>query len=103
RAAMASACPSLGAGCRALAVSYRLMFSDGAKGGLRRDTLRYLAEELDSPALHALADAPTGWSRPRGYVVTGEEPTYDFEVPVARSFMPHGTPVHNPHAPCSVL
>jgi DNA polymerase III subunit alpha len=100
REAIAKAFPSLRAGCRALAVSYRLMFSDGAKGGLRRDTLRYLAEELDSPALHALADAPTGWSRPRGYVVTGEEPTYDFEVPVARSFIANGIAVHNSHAAC---
>jgi DNA polymerase-3 subunit alpha len=100
REAIAKAFPSLRAGCRALAVSYRLMFSDGAKGGLRRDTLRYLAEELDSPALDALADAPTGWSRPRGYVVTGEEPTYDFEVPVARSFIANGIAVHNSHAAC---
>ncbi|HEU5191256.1 MAG TPA: DNA polymerase III subunit alpha [Methylomirabilota bacterium] len=100
REAIAKAFPSLQAGCRALGVSYRLMFSDGAKGGLRRDTLRYLAEELDSPALHALADAPTGWSRPRGYVVTGEEPTYDFEVPVARSFIANGIAVHNSHAAC---
>ncbi len=100
REAIAKAFPSLRAGCRALAVSYRLMFGDGAKGGLRRDTLRYLAEELDSPALHALADAPTGWSRPRGYVVTGEEPTYDFEVPVARSFIANGIAVHNSHAAC---
>ena len=100
REAIAKAFPTLRAGCRSLGVSYRLMFSDGTKGGLRRGTLRYLAEKLDAPALHALADAPIGWSRPRSYVVTGEEPTYDFEVPVARSFIANGIAVHNSHAAC---
>ena len=100
REAIAKAFPSLRAGCRVLGVSYRLMFADGSKGGLRRDTLRHLAERLDSPPLHALADSPTGWSRPRAFVLQGEEPTYDFEVPVARSFIANGIAVHNSHAAC---
>ncbi len=76
------------------------MFADEGKGGIRRDTLRHVAQRLESPALDALANAPTGWSRPRGYVREGEEPTYDFEVPVARSFLANGIAVHNSHAAC---
>jgi DNA polymerase-3 subunit alpha len=100
REAIAKAFPSLRAGCRALGVSYRLMFTDRGKGGVRRDTLRHLAERLDAPVLHALANAPVGWSRPRDYVPSGEEATYDFEVPVARSFIANGIAVHNSHAAC---
>src|SRR6266498_1625089 len=44
--------PSLKAGCRDLGISYRLIFNDGPKRGIRRDTLAYLAGRLDSPQLH---------------------------------------------------
>src|SRR4030095_14351641 len=111
REAIAKAFASLRAGCRELGLSYRLLFGDRVKGGIRRDPLQYLAERLDSPALDALANGPMGWSRPRGFALTGEEPTYDFQVPVGHSFIASGIPVahsfiasgiavHNSHAAC---
>jgi len=95
--------PSLKAGCRALGIAYRLLFTDGRKRGIRRDTLAYLADRLDSPQLQALAESATGWSRPRGFVLEGLEPTYDFEVPVARNFIANGIVVHNSHAAAYAL
>ncbi len=65
-----------------------------------RSTVARLADRFDSPALHALAESPLGWSRPRGFVRQGEEPTYDFEVPGAASFIANGVAVHNSHAAC---
>jgi len=100
REAIAKAFPSLRAGCRALGLAYRLMFGDRAKGGIRRDTLALLATRLDSPTLEALAEGAVTWSRPRAFTLAGEEPTYDFEVPVARSFIANGIAVHNSHAAC---
>ncbi len=100
REAIAKVYPSLRAGCRAVGVSYRLLFADGGKGGVRRDTVRQLAERLDAPALYALAESPIGWSRPRGFALDGEEPTFDFEVPGAASFIANGVAVHNSHAAC---
>jgi DNA polymerase-3 subunit alpha len=100
REAISKAYPSLRAGCRALEISYRLLFEDGRKRGIRRDTLRYLAEHLDSPPLYALAESPIGWSRPRSFTLEGEEATYDFEVPGAASFIANGIAVHNSHAAC---
>src|SRR5262249_14040245 len=94
---------SLKAGCRDLGISYRLLFQDVRKAGIRRDTLRYLAMRLDSPQLQALIESPMGWSRPRTFVVDGEEPTYDIEVPGARSFVANGIAVHNSHAACYAL
>jgi len=100
RDAIAKSYPSLKAGCRALGIAYRMMFTDEGKGGIRRDTLRHVAQRLDSPSLDALANELIAWSRPRSYVLEGEEPTYDFEVPVARSFLANGIAVHNSHAAC---
>jgi DNA polymerase-3 subunit alpha len=100
RETIAKAYPTLRAGCGALAISYRLLFEDGQKRGIRRDTLRHLAERLDAPALYALAESPVGWSRPRGFTLEGEEATYDFEVPGAASFIANGIVVHNSHAAC---
>jgi DNA-directed DNA polymerase III PolC len=100
RDAIAKSYPSLKAGCRALGIAYRRMFTDEGKGGIRRDTLRHVARRLDSPSLDALARDLVGWSRPRSYVLEGEEPTYDFEVPVSRSFLANGIAVHNSHAAC---
>jgi hypothetical protein len=62
--------------------------------------VRHLAERLDAPALFALAESPIGWSRPRGFTLDGEEPTYDFEVPGAASFIANCIAVHNSHAAC---
>jgi DNA polymerase-3 subunit alpha len=95
--------PSLKAGCRDLGISYRLVFNDGPKRGIRRDTLAYLAGRLDSPQLHALAESGMGWSRPRSFTLEGEEPTYDFEVPGAKSFIANGIAVHNSHAACYAM
>jgi DNA polymerase-3 subunit alpha len=89
---------SLKQGCRALGVAYGLLFNDSRKRGIRRDTLEYLAEQLESPALEALVTPSMGWSRPKGFVAVGTEPTYDFEVPGARSFIANGIAVHNSHA-----
>ncbi|MGH7403541.1 MAG: LAGLIDADG family homing endonuclease, partial [Candidatus Rokuibacteriota bacterium] len=100
REAIAKTHGSLRAGCDALGISYRPLFADGRKRGIRRDTLRYLAERLDSPTLYALAESPIGWSRPRGFALEGEEATYDFEVPGAASFIANGIAVHNSHAAC---
>ena len=100
REAITKSYQSLRAGCRALGISYRLLFSDDRKRGIRRDTVRYLAERLDSPTLYALAESPMGWSRPRGFTLAGEEATYDFEVPGAASFIANGIAVHNSHAAC---
>jgi DNA polymerase-3 subunit alpha len=93
----------LKAGCRALGISYRLLFDDSGKRGIRRDTLAYLAERLESPALHALVDAPTAWSRVRSFTLDGVAPTYDFEVPGAASFIANGIAVHNSHAAAYAL
>jgi DNA polymerase-3 subunit alpha len=90
--------PSLKAGCRELGIAYRLVFGDRRKGGLRRDTLSWLAERLDTPALHELASDRIGWSRFRSFSREGVEPTYDFEVPGAHSFIANGIVVHNSHA-----
>ena len=100
REAMLKMYPSLRAGCAALGISYRSLFGDGRKRGIRRDTLRYLAEQLDSPTLYALAESPIGWSRRRSFTLEGEEATYDFEVPGAASFIANGIAVHNSHAAC---
>jgi DNA polymerase-3 subunit alpha len=100
REAIAKTYPSLRAGCRALGIAYRLLFTDRGKRGIRRDTVRYIAERLDSPALYALAESPMGWSRPRAFTLEGEEATYDFEVPGAASFIANGIAVHNSHAAC---
>ncbi|HJR02852.1 MAG TPA: DNA polymerase III subunit alpha [Methylomirabilota bacterium] len=83
---------TLEAGCRALRIPWRR--------DMRRGALVRLAEQLDSPALYALAESPIGWSLPRGFVLEGEEVTYDFEVPGAASFIANGIAVHNSHAAC---
>jgi DNA polymerase-3 subunit alpha len=100
REAIAKSYPSLRAGCRALGIAYRLLFADRGKRGLRRDTVRSLGEQLDSPTLLTLAESPIGWSRPRRFTREGEEATYDFEVPGAASFIANGIVVHNSHAAC---
>ena len=102
RAAILKRYPTLRAGCHDLGLSERLLRSTW-RGGIRRETLAFLAEQLDSPSLHALVDAPIGWSRVRGFTVQGQEPTYDVEVPGARSFIANGLAVHNSHAAAYAL
>jgi len=89
---------TLKAGCRALGLAYRLVSPDRAKRGMRRDTLEHLATRLESPVLESLVDPTIGWSRPKRFVLEGVEPTYDFEVPGAHSFIANGIAVHNSHA-----
>ena len=89
---------TLKAGCRALGLAYRLVGRDRVTRGIRRDTLEHLADRLESPALQSLVDPAMGWSRPKRFVIDGVEPTYDFEVPGARSFIANGIAVHNSHA-----
>ena len=100
REAVLKAFPSLRAGCRVLGIAEGLLFADRRKRGIRRDTLAFLARRLDSPALAALTETPTGWSRVRSFTLEGEEATYDFEVPGAASFLANGVAVHNSHAAC---
>ncbi|MBI2153140.1 MAG: DNA polymerase III subunit alpha, partial [Candidatus Rokubacteria bacterium] len=64
---------SLSAGCRELGVAYGLVYRDSQKRGIRRDTLEYVAERLDSPELHALVDPLIGWSRPKKFAPQGFE------------------------------
>jgi DNA polymerase-3 subunit alpha len=94
---------SLKAGCRALGIAYRLVLGDRRKKGIRRDTLASLAIHLDAPSLYAIAEARTGWSKLRSFVLEHHEPTYDFEVPGAHSFIANGVVVHNSHAAAYAL
>jgi DNA polymerase-3 subunit alpha len=50
-----------------------------------------------------LAEAPLVWSAPVGFEADGVEPTYDFEVPGAASFIANGIVVHNSHAAAYAL
>jgi DNA polymerase-3 subunit alpha len=50
-----------------------------------------------------LAEAPLVWSVPVGFEADGVEPTYDFEVPGAASFIANGIVVHNSHAAAYAL
>jgi DNA polymerase-3 subunit alpha len=95
--------PTLKAGCRELDLAYRLVFGDARKWGMRRETLAWLGRRLDAPALYALVESGIGWSRPRSFVTEGIEPTYDFEVPGAHSFIANGVAVHNSHAAAYAL
>ena len=47
-----------------------------------------------------LAEVPLIWSTPLSFTPEGTEPTYDFEVPGAASFIANGIAVHNSHAAC---
>jgi DNA polymerase-3 subunit alpha len=98
REAMLKRFPTLREGCRRLGLAEGLLFADRRKRGIRRDTLAWLAVQLDAPSLDALVRAPVMWSRPKGFILEGPEPTYDFEVPGARSFMADGIVAHNSHA-----
>src|SRR5947207_3866763 len=45
-----------------------------------------------------LAQTPMTWAAPVSWRLEGSEPTYDFEVPGAHSFIANGIAVHNSHA-----
>src|SRR5262249_37928610 len=46
----------------------------------------------------ATLDMSIAWVGPASFVLEGVEPTYDFEVPGAHSFIANGIAVHNSHA-----
>ncbi len=94
---------TLKSGCEDIGFSHSLISHHQRRGGIRRETLAYLAEQLDSPALQDLVDASIMWSRVRGYTLEGIEPTYDIEVPGAGSFIANGIAVHNSHAAAYAL
>jgi DNA-directed DNA polymerase III PolC len=50
-----------------------------------------------------LAEAPLMWSARVSFTADGVEPTYDFEVPGAASFIANGIAVHNSHAAAYAL
>jgi DNA polymerase-3 subunit alpha len=50
-----------------------------------------------------VTDAPLVWSPPASFTPDGVEPTYDFEVPGAASFIANGIVVHNSHAAAYAL
>ncbi len=100
REAILKSYPSLRAGCRGLGISGRLLFADGRTRSIRRETLAILGRRLDSPALATLTETPISWSSVRSFTLEGEEPTFDVEVPGARSFLANGIALHNSHAAC---
>jgi DNA polymerase III subunit alpha len=50
-----------------------------------------------------LSRTPMAWATPVSFVLEGVEPTYDFEVPGAHSFIANGIAVHNSHAAAYAL
>jgi len=50
-----------------------------------------------------VAEVPSEWSSRRSFTPDGVEPTYDFEVPGAHSFIANGIAVHNSHAAAYAL
>jgi len=50
-----------------------------------------------------VTEAPFGWTHRVAFVPDGAEPTYDFEVPEAHSFIANGIAVHNSHAAAYAL
>jgi DNA polymerase-3 subunit alpha len=67
-----------------------------------RVAARRAAASRSAPA-PTLAEAPLVWSAPVGFAADGVEPTYDFAVPGAASFIANGIVVHNSHAAAYAL
>jgi DNA-directed DNA polymerase III PolC len=67
--------------------------------------LRVAARRRAAAGLPATAegDVPLEWSAPTAFTPDGVEPTYDFEVPGAGSFIANGIAVHNSHAAAYAL
>ncbi|HEU5321911.1 MAG TPA: DNA polymerase III subunit alpha, partial [Methylomirabilota bacterium] len=64
---------------------------------------RVAARRAGAAAATALAEVPIAWTAPAGFRLEGVEPTYDFEVPGAHSFIANGVAVHNSHAAAYAL
>ena len=62
---------------------------------------RVEARRRGAPA--EVSETPMAWVTPVSFVLEGEEPTYDFEVPGAHSFIANGVAVHNSHAAAYAL
>jgi DNA polymerase-3 subunit alpha len=67
-----------------------------------RVAARRAAARRQAPA-PLLAEAPLLWSARASFRPEGVEPTYDFEVPGAASFIANGIVVHNSHAAAYAL
>ncbi|MBI2206969.1 MAG: DNA polymerase III subunit alpha [Candidatus Rokubacteria bacterium] len=103
RAAILKRFRTLKDGCHELALSYELVIAKHWRGGMQRETIKYVADQLDDPVLTGLAESPIAWSRYKSFVLGGSEPTYDIEVPGAASFIANGIAVHNSHAAAYAL
>src|SRR5262249_18610151 len=62
------------------------------------DTVAVLAKRWSDDA-----DVAVDWTVLDSFVLDGREPTYDFEVPGAHSFIANGIAVHNSHAAAYAL
>jgi DNA polymerase-3 subunit alpha len=103
RSAIVKRFATLSAGCEELGFRPALLAGKQWRGGIRRDSLAYIARMLDDPSLQAIADSPIAWSRPKDFELLGDEPTYDLEVPGPASFIANGIVVHNSHAAAYAL
>ena len=70
---------------------------DVATAAFRRVEARRRGEPAE------VSQTPMAWMTPVSFVLEGEEPTYDFEVPGAHSFIANGVAVHNSHAAAYAL
>jgi DNA polymerase-3 subunit alpha len=64
---------------------------------------RVAARRKGVDAKLALVETPMAWVTRASWVLEGTEPTYDFEVPGAHSFIANGIAVHNSHAAAYAL
>jgi DNA polymerase-3 subunit alpha len=65
--------------------------------------LRVAARRRAAGSQTIVTEAPIEWTTRAAFVLEGAEPTYDFEVPEAHSFIANGIAVHNSHAAAYAL
>ncbi|HSE93749.1 MAG TPA: DNA polymerase III subunit alpha [Methylomirabilota bacterium] len=65
--------------------------------------LRVAARRAAPGRASVITETPIDWSAPASFTPDGVEPTYDFEVPGAGSFIANGIVVHNSHAAAYAL
>jgi DNA polymerase-3 subunit alpha len=85
---------------QALADSDAVAVLDTVAAADLRVAARRAAANRQAPTL---AEAPLVWSARVSFTPDGVEPTYDFEVPGAASFIANGIAVHNSHAAAYAL
>jgi DNA polymerase III subunit alpha len=88
------------AGTDAVAVLDTVAAADLRVAARRAASSRHAPVPVPAPLL---AEAPLMWSAPVAFTADGVEPTYDFEVPGAASFIANGIAVHNSHAAAYAL